>query len=146
MEIAQRGKYQRTNVWLLRGVIMDIRCVFLVDDDPDIRQIAEISLGEVGGWKVSLASSGVEAIDMMRNLNPDVILLDVMMPEMDGPSIFLKLREIERFANTPIIFITAKVQKHEVDHYMAIGASGCISKPFNPMTLPDEISEITKNL
>lgn len=118
----------------------------MVDDDPDIRQVAELSLAEVGGWKVSLASSGAEAIEKISEVNPDVILLDVMMPEMDGPSTFLKLREIEGFANTPIIFITAKVQKHEIDRYLALGAMGCISKPFDPMTLPNQISEITRNL
>ena len=130
----------------MKGLKMVIRSVFLVDDDPDIRRIAEISLGEVGGWEVSMASSGTEAMDKVRNLAPDVILLDVMMPEMDGPSTFLKLREIERFAGTPIIFITAKVQKQEIDRYMAIGVAGCIGKPFNPMTLPDEINAITKDL
>ena len=125
---------------------MEINSVLMVDDDPDIRQVVELSLTEVGGWEVSLASSGAEAIEKIGKVNPDVILLDVMMPDMDGPSTFLRLREIEGFAHTPIIFITAKVQKLEIDRYLALGALGCISKPFDPMTLPNQISEITRNL
>lgn len=120
--------------------------MFLVDDDPDIREVAEMSLTHVGGWEVSLAASGADAIEKASEIDPDVILLDVMMPDMDGPSTFGRLREIEKFANVPIIFITAKVQKQEVERYLAIGASGCISKPFDPMTLPREICEITKDL
>ena len=125
---------------------MKIESVFMVDDDPDIREVAELSLAHVGGWKVALAASGAEAIEKVGGISPDVILLDVMMPEMDGPTTFLKLREIKQFADTPVIFITAKVQKQEIARYLALGASGCISKPFDPMTLPSQISEITKSL
>lgn len=125
---------------------MEIRRIFLVDDDPDIREVVGMSLTHVGGWEVSLAASGADAIEMASRIDPDVILLDVMMPDMDGPSTFRRLREIEKFADIPIIFITAKVQKQEVERYFAIGACGCISKPFDPMTLPREIREITKDL
>lgn len=118
----------------------------MVDDDADIRQVAEMSLTHVGGWEVSLASSGAEAIEKANEFRPDVILLDVMMPEMDGPTTYLELRKLDGFSETPIIFITAKVQRQEVERYLGLGASGCISKPFDPMTLSDVISEITKNL
>ena len=125
---------------------MRIQSVFLIDDDPDIRQVAGMSLSKLGGWEVFMAASGAEALEKVNAINPDVILLDVMMPETDGPSIYLKLRDIEGIAHTPIIFVTAKVQKQEVERYLELGASGCIGKPFNPMTLPQEISEITKDL
>ncbi len=121
---------------------MEIRKVILVDDDPDIRVVGEMSLSQVGGWEVFIASSDKELLEMIEEVRPDLILLDVMMPEMDGPSAFQKVREIEQFKNTPIIFVTAKVQKQELDRYFALGATGCISKPFDPMTLPAEIVEI----
>ena len=120
---------------------MVIKRVLLVDDDADIRQITEMSLIHVGGWKVSLASSGAEALDKVNDIK-----LDVMMPEMDGPSTYLELRKLAGLSETPIIFVTAKVQRQEVIRYLELGASGRISKPFDPMTLPDAIYEITKDL
>ena len=124
---------------------MEIQKVILVDDDPDIRTVGELSLGQIGGWNVTTAASGMEALEKIGEADPDVILLDVMMPDMDGPSTFAKMREIESFANTPVIFITAKVQRQEVERYFSLGASGCIGKPFDPMTLPAEISEILRD-
>lgn len=121
---------------------MLIRKVVLADDDHDIRAIAETSLTQVGGWEVTIASSGQEALQKIRQVHPDLILLDVMMPEMDGLATFRKVREIEGFENTPIIFITSKVQTHELESYFSLGVTGCISKPFDPMTLPAEITEI----
>lgn len=121
---------------------MTIERVLLVDDDPRIRKIAQISLEGVGKWKVTLVSSGFEAIDAAVKEHPDVILLDVMMPEMDGPTTLAKIREIAEIASIPVIFFTAKVQKQELDSYLALGAAGIISKPFDPMKLPTEIQEI----
>lgn len=116
--------------------------VLLVDDDPRIRKIAQIALEGVARWQVSLAASGFEALDAAVKERPDVILLDVMMPEMDGPTTLARLRECKDTAAIPVIFFTAKVQKHEIDSYLALGAAGIISKPFDPMTLPREISDI----
>lgn len=121
---------------------MTIEKVLLVDDDPRIRKIAQISLEGVGGWKVSLVASGFEAIEAATKEKPDVILLDVMMPEMDGPTTLAKIRENKEIAEVPVIFFTAKVQKQELDSYLALGAAGIISKPFDPMKLPAEIQEI----
>ena len=121
---------------------MKIEKVLLVDDDPRIRKIAQISLQGVGGWDVQVVASGFEAIEAAKADRPDVILLDVMMPEMDGPTTLARLREIEEVATIPVIFFTAKVQKQEVDSYLALGAAGIISKPFDPMKLPGEIQEI----
>jgi CheY-like chemotaxis protein len=102
--------------------VKTINKVLMVDDDADIRKICHLSLTAVGKWQVVL---------------PDVILLDVMMPGMDGITAFNKLREIPALANTPVILITAKVQQHELEKYMVLGIAGVIMKPFDPMELPN---------
>ena len=116
--------------------------VLLVDDDPRIRKIAQMALQGVAHWQVSLAASGFEALESAVKNIPDVILLDVMMPEMDGPTTLARLREIASTAGIPVISFTAKVQKHELDSYLALGAAGIISKPFDPLLLPNEITNI----
>ncbi len=125
---------------------MRIEQVLLIDDDPSIRKIAEISLSRVGKWRVFLADSGLQALDVVSREQPDVILLDVMMPGMDGPTTLKYLREKHSLSNTPIIFMTAKVQKHEIDTYCQMGAAGVISKPFDPMLLPAEVERIVGKL
>jgi CheY-like chemotaxis protein len=119
-----------------------LRKVMLVDDEDDIRTIGNLSLSRVGGWQTVLASSGAEALEKAAAEKPDLILLDVMMPAMDGPTTFAKLRAQEATAKTPIIFMTAKVQKQEVARYLELGALGVIGKPFDPMTLPQEIRKL----
>jgi CheY-like chemotaxis protein len=116
--------------------------VLLVDDEPHIRRIGELCLEAVGKMRVRLASSGAEAIEMAVADPPDAILLDVMMPGMDGPSTLAALRIQPATASIPVIFMTAKVQPHEVDRYHHLGAAGVIKKPFDPMTLADEIRRI----
>jgi two-component system OmpR family response regulator len=121
---------------------MAIRKVMLVDDEDDIRTVGNLSLSRVGGWQTVLASSGAEALVKGAAERPDLILLDVMMPGMDGPTTFGRLRAQEATAQTPIIFMTAKIQKQEVARYMELGAAGVIGKPFDPMTLPSEIKKL----
>jgi len=116
--------------------------VLLVDDEPDIRRIGEISLRRVGGWDVAMAGSGAEAILLAPVYRPDLILLDVMMPGMDGPQTFAKLRELPELAGVPVIFVTAKVQRDDVARLRALGAIGVVSKPFDPMALPAELRRI----
>jgi two-component system, OmpR family, response regulator len=116
------------------------RKLLLVDDDENIRFIAELSL-EVD-WQVSSASSGRDALEMAVAENPDVILLDMMMPGMTGAEVFAKLRQIDLTKKTPVIFMTAKVQKEEVAQYMALGVNGVILKPFDPMSLSDQIGQM----
>lgn len=116
--------------------------VLLVDDEPHIRRIGELSLKGVGKWTAILASGGSEALAIAERENPDLILLDVMMPGMDGPATLQQLRTTEATARIPVIFMTAKVQKHEVDKYLAAGAVGVIPKPFDPMALPSLILQI----
>ncbi|CAM3712115.1 response regulator [Corallococcus sp. ZKHCc1 1396] len=119
-----------------------IQKVLLVDDEDDIRTIGQLSLSRVGKWQTVLAASGAEALEKAAAEAPDLILLDVMMPGMDGPTTFGRLRAQPATANTPIIFMTAKIQKQEVARYLELGAVGVIGKPFDPMTLPQEIRKL----
>jgi CheY-like chemotaxis protein len=119
--------------------------ILVVEDEPDIQVIAKLALEAVGGFTVELCSSGNEALKTAPLFTPDLILLDVMMPGMDGPSTFKKLRELPQTANTPVIFITAKVQPHEVAQYRELGALDVIAKPFDPMTLSKTVSNIWKH-
>ncbi|HBQ18328.1 MAG: response regulator [Sandaracinaceae bacterium] len=121
---------------------MDIRSVLLIDDEADIRTIGELALSEVGGLEVFLADSGETGLLLAKEKKPDVVLLDVMMPGLDGPSTFERLREDPETASVPVIFMTAKIQKHEVDRYRDLGATGIIAKPFDPMSLADEVKRI----
>jgi CheY-like chemotaxis protein len=118
--------------------------VLLVDDDANIRLIAEISLAEVGNWRVILAESGAEALKLLLTEKPDFICLDVIMPGMDGPTLFNRIQENVAWRHIPIIFMTAKIQKDEVAQYIRLGAAGVISKPFDPMELPDVIEDILR--
>jgi CheY-like chemotaxis protein len=121
---------------------MPIRKVLLVDDEADIRTVGHISLSRLGGWETVLAASGAEAVTRAATDQPDLILLDVMMPGMDGPSTFTQLRAQEATARIPVIFMTAKTQKQEVARYLELGAVGVICKPFDPVTLPSEIKRL----
>ncbi|MEN8181691.1 MAG: response regulator [Myxococcota bacterium] len=123
---------------------MSIRKILIADDDADIRLVGELCLRRIGGWEVVMASSGEEALDRARQEQPDVILLDVMMPNGDGPTALAKLREDPSTAALPVIFLTARVQKHEIESYRKLGADGVILKPFDATTLPDEIRHIVE--
>ncbi|MEI6046629.1 MAG: response regulator [Chloroflexota bacterium] len=118
--------------------------ILVVEDEPDIQVIAKLALEAVGGFTVELCNSGAEALKKAPLFTPDLILLDVMMPGMDGPSTFKKLRELPQITTTPVIFMTAKVQPHEVIQYREMGALDVIAKPFDPMTLSDTIRNIWK--
>ena len=119
-----------------------VQRVLYVEDEPDIREVARLALEAVGGFEVSTCASGREAVDAAPAFAPDVILLDVMMPGMDGPTTLRALRDLPEVAATPVIFMTAKVQANEVAAYLASGAAGVISKPFDPMTLSDEVRRL----
>ncbi|MDA0172225.1 response regulator [Solirubrobacter taibaiensis] len=113
--------------------------LLLVDDEPDIRAIAKMSLERVGGWEVTAAGSAAEALVAVQSAAPDVVLLDVMMPDVDGPEVYAQLRPLLGEA-VPIIFLTAK-DEHE--RLLALGAAGVIAKPFDPISLPREVAAIT---
>jgi len=112
--------------------------VLYVDDERDIREVAALSLGLDGALEVKTCASGREALAIAASWKPALILLDVMMPEMDGPETLQRLKADEGTASVPVVFITAKTQAHEVAHFLAIGAEGVIPKPFDPMTLAEE--------
>lgn len=120
---------------------MKISKVLLVDDDVFIRRVSQITLSTVGGWDVVVAASGAQALQMIDSEKPDLVLLDVMMPGMDGPTTLERIRE-KHGAALPVIFMTAKVQQHEVEMYLKSKADGVITKPFDPMVLPAEIEAI----
>jgi CheY-like chemotaxis protein len=113
--------------------------VLHVEDEPDIREVAKLALEEVGGMTVEMAACGPDALVKAPAFAPDLILLDVMMPGMDGPATLLELRKNPLTASIPVIFMTAKVQSHEVARYKELGAIGVIAKPFDPMTLADQV-------
>ncbi len=113
-----------------------------VEDEPDIRSITEFALKELGGYELDVCSNGHEALARTPDFNPDLIILDVMMPGMDGIETYKRLRAIPKLAETPVIFMTAKAMKHETDRYRALGAADVIPKPFDPIALPDRVREI----
>ncbi|SDX26254.1 response regulator [Litoreibacter albidus] len=116
--------------------------VLHVDDDDDIREITLLALEAVGGMTVVQASSGAAALVSVENLQPDVLLLDVMMPEMSGVELLSQLRNIPKLQETPCIFMTARVQANEISGLKEHGAVDVIEKPFDPMTLADRIRAI----
>lgn len=116
--------------------------VMYVEDDPDIQMVARLALETLGGFTVEVCSSGDEAIQSAPGFQPQFILLDVMMPGMDGPTTLDALRKLRATAATPVVFMTAKVQPGEVAHYQELGVVGVIPKPFNPMTLAGQVEEI----
>ena len=122
---------------------MYIQKVMLIDDDDSIRRIGEISLSRVGHWTVISCPSALSALEQVEATKPDVILLDVMMPQMDGVTVFPALQKKTR-GQTPIIFMTAKVMTDEIGRYMELGAAGVITKPFEPTGLPGEIKKIVE--
>lgn len=113
--------------------------ILYAEDDSDIQQIAIIALETVGGFTVNICNDGLEALAAIEIFAPQLLLLDVMMPNMDGPKALAKIREIDAFKKTPVIFMTAKVQQEEVKKYLDMGAIGIIAKPFDPMTLAIKI-------
>ena len=113
-----------------------------VDDEPDIREVAKLALEGIGGFTVEACASGEEALEVATRFKPDLILLDVMMPIMDGPSTLRALRDDDETAHIPIAFMTAKVQKLEIAAFKELGAIDVIEKPFDPMTLADQVEAI----
>ncbi len=116
--------------------------VLYVDDEPDIREIASLALSGVGGLRVTLCSSGSEALAQIPQARPDMVLLDVMMPLMDGPAVLMKLREDPATSDIPVVFLTAKAQAAEMQSYLRLGALGVIAKPFDPLALTDQLKAL----
>ena len=117
----------------------ELKRILYVEDDPDIQMVARMALEVVGGFTLNTCSSGREAVQAAAGFAPDLILLDVMMPDMDGPATLAALRALPATSTIPVIFMTAKVQAAEVSHYKSLGAAGVIAKPFDPMALPQQV-------
>ena len=120
---------------------MTVQRVLLVDDDADIRLIASMSLRRLGGMDVTTAESGPRGCALAEELRPDVILLDVMMPDMDGERTLELLRENPATRAVPVVFMTAKVMRQEISRWLSLGVCGVIHKPFDPTTLPRLVRE-----
>ncbi len=116
--------------------------VLIIDDEDDIREVAQVSLEAIGGHEVVTASSGTEAVQKAASERPDAILLDVMMPELDGPATLARLRSEPETQDIPVVFLTAKVREADVERFMALGVAGVLAKPFDPMTLADQVSSV----
>ena len=116
--------------------------ILYVDDEDDIREIAQISLELEPEFEVRPCSSGSQALEEAVRWQPDLILLDVMMPGMDGPQTLQRLGENEATASIPVVFITARTQTHEVERFLGMGAVGVIAKPFDPMALAGRVKEL----
>ena len=119
-----------------------LRKLAYVEDEADIRTIAQMALQMMGGYEVALYASGEEALQQLPQDIPQLLLMDVMMPGQNGPSVLEAMRQIPELQHLPVIFMTAKAQQVEIDYYKSLGAIGVITKPFDPMQLAHEVAEL----
>lgn len=119
-----------------------MRRILIIDDEDDIRIIAQVALEAVAGWQTYTAASGKEGLEIAQAQFPDAILLDVMMPDMDGFETFRQLKMGDRTHTIPVILLTAKVQATDQRRFSELGAAATIPKPFNPLTLPEQLAAI----
>jgi two-component system OmpR family response regulator len=122
-----------------------LRRILFVEDDPDIQVVATLALESLGGFAVLACGSGAEALARFAGFAPDLVLLDVMMPGMDGPATLEALRRLPA-GDVPVVFMTARVQAHEIVQYRAMGAVDVIAKPFDPMTLAETVQTLWRSL
>lgn len=123
-----------------------LRKILYVEDEPDIQTIARLALEEIGGFDMQICTTGGEAMEVAEEYGPDLIILDVMMPGMDGPTTLAELRKKPALRDVPALFMTAKVQPQELEQLRAQGAEEVIAKPFDPMTLADTVREIWQKI
>ena len=119
-----------------------LKRIFCVDDDDDILTIAKLCLEKIGGFEVTCVLRSVDALWTVRALHPDLILVDVMMPVVDGPTMLKRIREDETLRGIPVAFLTARVHNDEVREYLELGAAGVIAKPFDPTKLCEQVTSI----
>ena len=117
-----------------------------VEDDEDIQRIVRMSLERVGKMTVEVVGDPTMALEAMTAFKPDLVMLDWMMPKMDGPAVFRQMKLRPETASLPVVFITAKAAQRDLDELIKMGAAGTISKPFSPKDLPDQLREIWKKL
>ena len=123
-----------------------LREILYVDDEPDIREIVQMALGLMPALSVSTADSGTHALQSMQSSKPDLVLLDVMMPNMDGPTTLQQMRSQPGLQAIPVIFMTAKAMPQEVARFRSLGAAAVIAKPFDPMLLSEQVFAIWETL
>ena len=119
-----------------------MRRVLIIDDEDDIREVASLSLEATAGWTIYTASSGQAGIEEAIRQKPDAILMDVMMPEMDGPTTFRQMQLTPELTGTPVVLLTAKVQGVDQRRFAGLGVAGVLFKPFDPLALAAQISEV----
>ena len=119
-----------------------MRSVLIIDDEDDIREVAALSLEATSDWIIHTAGSGREGIAAAARNHPDAILMDVMMPGMDGPTTFKEMRDTEGVSNIPVVLLTAKVQGVDQRRFAGLGVAGVLFKPFDPITLASQLSEV----
>jgi two-component system, OmpR family, response regulator len=122
--------------------LRELEKILYVEDDADIQEIAGIALKMLGGFELAACFSGSEALAKAANWNADLVILDVMMPGMDGPETLLELRKLPNYQHVPVIFMTAKSQGSEVKRFLSLGAIEVITKPFDPVHLATQIKTI----
>ncbi len=118
-----------------------MRQILIIDDEDDIREVASLSLEATAGWKVLTASSGSQGIELAISHQPDAILMDVMMPGVDGPTTFRQMQQIPAIAHIPVLLLTAKVQGVDKRRFADLGVTAVLFKPFDPLTLAEQIAE-----
>ena len=118
--------------------------ILIVDDEEDIRQIARFALSQVGSMKVLEAENGTEGVRIAAEEKPDAILMDVLMPGLDGPATLVELRKNPGTSTIPVIFLTAQSSPSELNKLKSFGAAGVLNKPFDPITLADEVEAVLK--
>ena len=124
----------------------DLKSILYVDDEPDIREVVQMSLSLVEHLDVQTCESGERALQVLPQLRPDLVLLDVMMPGMDGPSTLQKIRTMAGFETIPVIFMTAKAMPQEVARFRELGAAAVIAKPFDPIQLGNQVLAVWEGL
>ena len=120
----------------------ELKKILYVEDQKDIQMIAKAALETIGGYELMICSSGIEALAQIAEFTPDLLLLDVMMPGMDGPATLMEIKKRDDAKNIPVMFMTAKVLPSEIDQLMSMGAISIIPKPFDPVTLANNIQQI----
>jgi len=117
-----------------------------VEDDEDIQKIVRMTLERIGKMTVEVVGDPLQAIEAIKRFKPELVMLDWMMPGMDGPTLYRKMKEVPEVRDLPVVFITAKASPKELDELRALGAAGTISKPFAPRDLPEQLRAIWKKL
>jgi CheY-like chemotaxis protein len=120
---------------------VDKKCILIIDDESDIREVAQISLEMMGDWQVLTSESGQDGLEKAKLSQPDAILLDVMLPDMDGPTTLQNLQADPSTSHIPVVFLTAKIQTSDRNRFAKLGVVAVIAKPFDPINLASQLAE-----